>query len=69
LKKNNIDINNVLPIKDYNNNIETSFVETLVSKITNIKNDPASMIIEPNSKTRLQSTFNEDTIKVTYDYR
>lgn len=49
-------------------NIETSFVETLVTKITNIKNDPATNI-DLNNKTRLQSTFNQDTNKVTSDYR
>ena len=66
MRNNNIDINNVIKDPNPNTNIETSFVESLVTKITNIKNDPASF---NNDKTRFQSTFNEDTNKITTDYR
>lgn len=44
-------------------------MESLVTRITNIKNDPASINEEANNKTRYQNTFNEDTNKITSDYR
>lgn len=67
-----MNINHVL--KDFypntNNIVENSFVEDLVTKIANIKNEQGTtMLNELNSKTRFQSTFNEDTNKLTSDYR